>query len=330
MRPAPGFATVATLFCMQIGIPGLVEPAAAHVGAGQVHPDEVVRLTARVIDGRSEEGLLGAVIELSGLVDRYVTGVDGRVVMEVPKGSYGLTVRRGRYEVLSGDLDVLEPGEFTLPLERVRTMDPNATATLEVRVVDHWTGGGIGGARVSVLGGPGGMADEWGYVEFSALDMLVAEISVEMSGYATRTAPVALHPFRTAAVRVAMTVAEAAPEPIEVVVRTRAMDVLDSNYLGRRGERAALFTRRMLAELAVDKLSDALATLDGFRVERPSPDEARLVAPRNCTLGVRVDGIRRRYDRLNIDVVPVSQVEWVEVQVLRRRGCGIVDIRTRR
>ncbi len=318
---------------MQIGIPGLVEPAAAHVGAGQDHRGEVVRLTARVIDGRSEDGLLGAVLELSGLVDRYVTGVDGRVVMEVPKGSYGLTVRRGRYEVLSGNLDVLEPGEFTLPLERVRTMDPNATATLEIRVVDHGNGGGIGGARVSVLGGPGGVTDSGGYIEFSALDMLVADISVEMSGYATRTAPVALHPFRTAAVRVAMTVSEAVPEPIEVVVRTRAMDVLDSNYLGRRGERAALFTRRMLGELAVNRLSDALATLEaleGFRVERPRPDEARLVAPRNCTLGVRVDGIRRRYDRLNIDVVPVSQVERVEVHVLRQRGCGVVHIQTRR
>ena len=315
---------------MQIGIPGLVEPAAAHAGAGQVHPDDAVRLTARVIDGRSEDGLLGAVIELSGLVERYVTGVDGRVVMEVPKGRYALTVRRGRYEVLSGDLDVLEPGEFTLALERVGTMEPNATATMEVRVVDHGSGTGIEGARVSVLEGPGGVTDSWGYVEFSGLDQLVARVSVEMSGYATRTAPVALHPFRTAAVRVAMTAGEAAPGPIEVMVRTRAMDVLDSNYLGRRGERAALLTRGMLEELAVDRLSDALATLEGFRVDRPGPGEARLVTPRNCTLGVRVDGIRRRSDRLNIDVVPVSRVESVEVQVLSGRGCGIVDIRTRR
>jgi len=115
----------------------------------------------------------------------------------------------------------------------------------------------------------GGRTDPWGYVEFGGLDMLVARVSVEMSGYVMRTAPVALHPFRTAAVRVAMTAAEAPPQPIEVVVRTRAMDALSSNYVGRRGERAALFTRGMLEELAADRLSDALATLEGFRVERP-------------------------------------------------------------
>ena len=312
---------------MQVGIPAFARQVAAQEPAGD---EDVVRLTARVIDGRSEEGLLGAVIELSGLVERYVTGVDGRTEMEVAKGRYRLTVRRGGYEVLSGDLNVFEVGEFTLPLNRVGTMDRNATATLEVRVVDHESGGGIGGARVSILEGPGGVTDAWGYVEFGGLDLLVAQVSVETSGYAARTAPVALHPFRTAAVRFAMTVETSAPEPIEVVVRTRAMDALHSNYMGRRGERAALLTRGMLEELAVDRLSDAFATLEGFRVERPSSDEARLVAPRNCTLGVRVDGIRRRSDWWNIDVVPVSQVERVEVQVLPRRGCGVVDIWTRR
>ena len=291
--------------------------------------DDVVRLTARVIDGRSERALLGAVIEVAGEVDRYVTGVDGRAEMEVPKGRYTLTVRRGGYEVLSGDLDVFEPGEFTLPLDPVKTGDPNATATLEVRVMDHESGGGIGGARVSILEGPSGVTDAWGYVEFSGLDLLVARISVEMRSYAKRTAPVALHPFRTAAVRVAMTAETAAPQPIEVTVRTRAMDALHSNYVGRRGERVGLFTRKMLEELAVDELSDAFATLQGFRVERPRPGEARLVAPRQCTLAVLVDGIRRRSDRTNIDVVPVSQVERAEVHLLPRR-CGVVIIRTRR
>lgn len=312
---------------MQIGIPDLAGPAVAQETAGE---EDVVRVTARVIDGRSEEVLLGAVIELSGMVDRYVTGVDGVAGIEVPKGRYTLTVRRGGYEVLSGDLDVLEPGDFTLPLQRVRTRDASATATLEVRVVDHESGAGIEGARVSVLEGPGGVSDADGFVEFQGLDLLVAEITVEAPGYATRTAPVALHPFRTAAVRVAVTHETAAPQPIEVVVRTRAMDGIYARDIWRRGQRAALITRGMLEELAVEKLSDALATLEGFRVERRPPDEARLVAPRQCTLGVRVNGIHRRSDRLNVDVVPVHLVERVEVHLLPRRGCGTVLIWTRR
>ena len=301
------------------------------LAAQETADEDIVRVTARVIDGGSKEGLLGAVIEVAGEVDRYVTGVDGRAEMEVPKGRYTLTVRRGGYEVLFGDLDVFEPGEFTLPLDPVKIRDSNATATLEVRVMGHESGGAIGGARVSILEGPSGVTDGRGNVEFSGLDLLVAQVSVEMSGYANRTAPVALHPFRTATVRVAMTVETAAPEPIEVTVRTRAMDAdAYSNYVRRRGERAGAFTRRMLDELAVDELSDAFATLQGFRVERLRSGEARLVAPSQCTLDVRVDGIRRRSNWTNIDVLPVSQVERAEVHLLPQRGCGVVMIWTRR
>lgn len=332
MRPMPFFATGAMVFYMQIGIPGIGRAIAAQEGFREAPPQEdAIRLTVRVIDGRSEQGLLGAVIELSGLADRYVTGVDGRTEMEVAKGRYALTVRRGRYEVLRGDLDVFEPGEFTLALARLGTMDASATSTLELRVVDHESGVGIAGARVSILEGPGGVADTYGYAEFGGLDMLVAQISVEADGYATRTAPVAMHPFRTVAVRVAMTEEEAAPQPVEVLVRSRAMDGgIYPTAVWRRGQRVAVLTRGMLEELAVDKLSAALATLQGFRVERPSPDEARLVSPRQCTLGVRVDGVRRRLDRTNIDVIPVNQLERVEIHVLSSRGCGTVLIWTRR
>lgn len=331
MRPVPVFATAAMVFCMQIGILATGAPIVGQAGSREAPPqEEVVRLTVRVIDGRSEQGLLGAVVELSGIADRFVTGVDGRVGMEVPKGRYALAVRRGRYEVLRGDLDVREPGEFTVSLARVGTMDATATANLEVRVVDHESGVGIAGARVSILQGPGGMADVHGYVEFSGMDMLVARISVEAEGYATRTAPVALHPFRTAAVRVAMTEEEAARRPVEVVVRSRAMDGgIYPTAVWRRGRRVAVFTRGMLEELAVASLSDALATLEGYRVERPVPGEARLVSPGQCSLGVRVDGVPRRSDETNIDVVPVHQVERAEVHVLSRRGCGTVLIWTR-
>ncbi|MXW18195.1 MAG: hypothetical protein F4123_09980 [Gemmatimonadetes bacterium] len=329
MRLAPSFATAAAVVCMQIGIPALAGPLAAQETTGDEDP---VRLTVRVTDRRSEEGLLGAVIELSGVVARYVTGVDGRADVEVPPGRYTITVRRSGYEVLSGDLEVSEPGDFTLPLERVRAMDPNATATLEVRVVDHESGAGIEGARVSVLEGPSGTADSWGYVQFSGLDMLVAEVSVETGGYARRTAPVALHPFRTAAARFAMTRAADGPVPIEVRVRTRAMDGIYAGAVWRRGRRVASLTRRMLEELAAVRVSDGLATLEGFRVGRPGPDTAYLVSPRQCVLGVYVDGVNRwpdRRNRANVDVVPVSQVERVEIHLFRR-GCGTVLIWTRR
>lgn len=330
----PFFATAAMVFCMQIGIPAIGGATAAQEGSREARPrEDIVRLTVRVIDGRSEQGLLGAVIELSGLVDRHVTGVDGRTGMEVPKGRYTLTVRRGRYEVLKGDLDVFEPGEFTLELARLRTMDAAATATLELRVVDHESGAGIEGARVSILEGPGGVADAYGYAEFGGLDMLVAQISVEADGYATRTAPVAMHPFRTAAVRVAMTQEEAAAQPVEVLVRSRAMDGIYAGAVWRRGRRVAVLTRGMLEELGADRVSDALATLEGFRVERPGPDAANLVSPRQCTLGVYLDGVNQwpdRRNRRNIDVVPAHQVERVEVHVLSSRGCGTVLIWTRR
>ena len=309
---------------MQLGIPAFARQTAAQetLDAG-----DVVRVTALVIDGRSKEGLLGAVIEVAWNADRYVTDEDGRAELELPRGRYVVTVRRGGYEVVEGRLNALETSDFTLEMDRLRTMDPNATAALEVEVVDTRSGRAIQGARVSILEGGSGVTDDRGHVRFSGLRMLVARISVEMTGYAERTAPVALHQFRTAAVRVEMTVDTAAPRPITVEVRPEAME-FDHGFREnlKRGERVHVFTREILEELGLTRLSNAFRTVPGFRINRLSSGETRLEMGTNCPVAVRVDGIGKGF---NIDQVPVRWVETAEVHMFGRR-CAVVFIRTRK
>ena len=229
--------------------------------------------------------------------------------------------------MVEGRLNALETSDFTLEMDRLRTMDPNATAALEVEVVDTRSGRAIQGARVSILEGGSGVTDNRGHVRFSGLRMLVARISVEMTGYAERTAPVALHQFRTAAVRVEMTVDTAAPRPITVEVRPEAME-FDHGFREnlKRGERVDVFTREILEELGVTRLSNAFGTVPGFRINRLSSGETRLEMGTNCPVAVRVDGIDKGF---NIDQVPVRWVETAEAHMFGRR-CAVVFIRTRK
>ena len=76
---------------------------------GVQEPDqetEVVRVTMQVRDAESNAPLLGALIELTGLSRRYVTGIDGRVTFEIPAGHYTFTAHKGGYATLRGDFGV--------------------------------------------------------------------------------------------------------------------------------------------------------------------------------------------------------------------------------
>ena len=165
---------------MQIGIPSVAGQEAVREAVAE---EDVVLLTARVIDARNGEALPGAVIELARIVERYVTGADGRAEIEVPRGHHEFTVRRGRYEVMEGRLNANEASEFTLAMDRLWAADADGTASLRVSIVDHQTRREVPGARVSILDGESGVTDELGHVWFSGLRMPVARISVEMTGY---------------------------------------------------------------------------------------------------------------------------------------------------
>ena len=109
----------ATLLVLVASV-SLAAVASAHAVEAQEASQEggVVAWTAQVRDATSNEALLGAVIELGGMVRRYVTDVDGRAVMDVPRGRYKVTVRRWGYDKLTGDLFLARRGKRTHVLTR--------------------------------------------------------------------------------------------------------------------------------------------------------------------------------------------------------------------
>ncbi|MXW18196.1 MAG: TonB-dependent receptor plug domain-containing protein [Gemmatimonadetes bacterium] len=323
-------ALVAILpLCMPMSAP----PAAAR----EIAPDqELISLTALVRDVFDDRGLQGAVIQLDGVVTRYVTGEDGRAEMQLPAGTYLLTVRKGGYAELVGDLQVFEPGEFTLDMERVRDVDMRVPPKLLVRVVDGRSGEAIEGVRVSLEEGGTRMTDQQGRTEFTDLQPGVARVGVEMIGYAQRTEPVALHPDRTTSVVVAMSPRAIELEPIVVNVRSPRLERWGVYDRLDRGEPRRVLTRRMIDQRAVGRLSDAFYAVPGVRVRHRSISSTRLVARANCTLSVYVDGFRwgTNIDAVPPDWVELAEVYWglstpIEYTGMRGGGCGAVLIWTR-
>ena len=308
--------------------------------AGQ--EEERVRITARIQDVDTNIDLLGAVLELSGVPNRHVTGVDGRVTFDAAVGDYTLTVRKGGYATLRGDFSVLRPGDFSLKLSRADIDDPTAPSRLLITVVDSRMGSPVQGATVSLLGGRRTVTNSEGRAEFRDLESQLAQVTVEMIGYAVRKEPVALHPDRTTAVEVELTVEAVPLRPLRVEVRSR---FLESKGVYRRIDQGVvmrLLTRQTIEERGSTRISDAFAHVPGIRISRESTYRTVLVAPRNCALAVYVDGVPFGVDiegSVNIDQIPVDWVElaevyWgprtpVEFQGTHRDGCGAVVIWTR-
>ena len=301
-----------------------------------------VPITARIQDVDTNTNLLGAVLELSGVPNRHVTGVDGRVTFDAAVGDYTLTVRKGGYSTIRGDFSVIRPGDFTLKMSRADIDDPTAPSRLLVRVVDAQVGIPVQGATVSLIDGRRSVTNGEGRAEFRDLESQLTQVAVEMIGYAVRKEPVALHPDRTTAVEVALTVEAVPLRPLKVEVRSR---FLEGHGVYRRIDQGAvmrLLTRETIQDRGSIRISDAFAHIPGIRISRESAYRSVLVAPRNCALAVYVDGVPMGVDiegSVNIDQIPpdwveLAEVYWgprtpVEYQGIHRDGCGAVLIWTR-
>lgn len=296
---------------------------------------EVVRLTAQVRDAWDRAELSGAVIVFTGMLGRYVTDLDGRAVMDLPSGRYWIAVRRWGYERLAGYLEVIRAGEMTVEMHRTRHVDLNAPGTLLVSVMNGESGDPMEGALVSLPDRESRATDEFGQAEFQNLQQHVVQFTVELSGYGTRTAPVALRPNRTTAARVEMTLETAAPRPIETEMRSLFMEARGiHDARARNAKRTHVLTRPMLDQLAVTQLTDALRTLPRVGVQDFASETPRLILGR-CSLGLYVNGTRRSTDhpnvqrRFDIDGLRPESVELIELWEGRRSCGGTILIWTR-
>lgn len=303
---------------------------------------EPVRITARVHDLDDQRPLAGAVISLSGVATRYATDQNGSAVLAAPVGDYELTVEKSGYETLAGAFSVYRPGDFTLWMTKVDLDDPNARARLLVTVFDAETRDPVEGAAVFVVPGGSRPTDGAGRAEFSGLVPSLAQVAVEMIGYASRTEPVSLHPGRTTAVDVAMTIEAVPLRPIEVVVR---LPFLESAGVYRRidqGIARRLVTRRMIEDRGSARISDAFAHVAGLKVQREGVGTGlrAVLYARGCPLAVWVDGIEWNpdiegsvdIDRISPEWVEVAEVYWgpqTPLQYTSRNGCGAVLVWTR-
>lgn len=340
-NPPQARSRVLALLVLAAVLPA-AETASQQTGEGA--DADTVRITARVHDVDDRRPLAGAVLSLSGVAARHATGVDGSATFAAALGQYELTVAKGGYETLVGAFSVLRSGEFTLWMSKADVADPGAPARLLVRVLDAESRAPVEGAAVSVLPGGSRPTDGAGRAQFQDLAPSLAQVTVEMIGYARRTEPVSLHPGRTTALDVALTVEAVPLRPIEVVVR---LPFLEANGVYRRidqGVARRLLTRRTIVDRGSHRISDSFAHVPGLQIRRGGgqtgfPSRAVLYA-RGCPVAVWVDGIEWNPDiegSVDIDRIPPEWVEIAEVysqaqaplQYTSRHGCGVVLIWTR-
>ena len=291
---------------------------------------EMVRMTARLLEAETKGVLRGALIELSGLPRRYVTGTDGRVTFEVPPGYYTLTARKGGYATLRGDFRVMLSGELTFLMHEVGDVDTSIPGRLLVRVAEFGSGRPIEGASVSLPEGRARMTDGQGWVEFRDVSGPVAEVTVGALGYEKRTEPVPLHEGRTTVLEVAMSVDAVILAPLEVTAQSRYLEKQGVYWRIDRNRVNKVLTREEMMERGVPYLSEAFRIRPGVRVEHRE-GEAILLGLGGCEMKVWMDGWPLAFWGLNIDDVDpedlaLAEVFWAERTPARFDvgGCGAV------
>ncbi len=276
---------------------------------------EAVRVTLQLRDADTKGTLMGVLIELAGQPRRHVTGMDGRVSLEVPPGRYTVTAHKGGYATLRGAFHVLGRGLLTVMMHELGDLDTGVPGRLLLRVAEFGTGRLIEGASVSIPGGSARLTDGEGWVEFTGPGGPVVEVTVEMLGYETRTEPISLHEGRTTVVEVAMAINAVVLAPVEVVASSGFLERQGVYWRIERGWPDRLMTREELVERAEPRLADAFRSLPRIRVDYRGP-LAALTTHTGCPIAVYLDG-RRLTDSdpvgLNIDDVLAEDVEFAEV-----------------
>ncbi len=277
---------------------------------------EAVRVTMQVRDAESNVPLLGALIELTGLSIRYVTGMDGRVTLEIPAGHYTFTAHKGGYATLRGDFGVIGASELTVVMHRLGDVDTSIPERLLVRVAEFGSGRLIEGAVVSLPGGRGGLTDGSGWVEFRDLDGTVAEVTVQMIGYRKRTEPVTLHEGRTTVVELAMSIDAVVLSPISVEVRSGFLERHGVYWRMDHGHAMHVFNTEDLIERGgVPYLTEAFRRIPNLHVFGGT-----IFGRRGCTIAIYWDGVPQVFGGRAVRPIPggldhlaPEEIELIEV-----------------
>ncbi len=319
----------------------------AAAATAQEDPAEgTVAIVIRIVDSDQGRPLLGAIVQLSGMSERWVTDVNGQVEVSVPVGEFVLTAERAGYERLIGDFQVFRPGGLTLRLTAVDLEDPWAPGRLLGTVVDDATGRPLEGVSVSLLPRGQTITNERGRFVFNDLNPGLNRMTVERLGYAEREEPISVQPGRTTAVQVRMTVEAIELPPIKVEVRSRHLELAGVYARMDRGTSGQYITREQIEARISPDLSDSFSGVPGVQIERFGHYNV-LYGRGRCQLRIFVDGVQVSEAEdpfgntiVNIDDFPPDWVELVEVYAgpaatpveytRPDNDCGVVLIWTRR
>lgn len=290
------------------GVPGNPHGLAAAQESGR--RADTVDVTMQVLDAEHNVPLLGALIELSGVTRRHVTGMDGKVTFEIPAGHYTFTTHKGGYATLRGDFGVIGPSELTVVMHELSDIDPSIPGRLLVRVAEFGSGRLIEGAAVSLPGGQGGLTDGSGWVEFSDVDGPVAEVTVQMLGYRKRTEPVTMHAGRTTVVEMAMSIDAVVLAPLEVEVRSGFLEAQGVYWRMDHGHAMHVFDSEDLIERGgVPYLAEAFRKIPGLHVY----GDGIVVGRRQCVIATYWDGMPMKSSTAPSRGITPEDIELVEV-----------------
>lgn len=310
-------------------------------GQAPVPPQEVVRLTVRVVDARAGRPLPEATVELSGVLERFVTDESGEASFEAPVGNYLLTARRYGYETLDGDFEVMRPGSFTLRMVP-SGRDLSAPGRLTGAVSDAVTGRPIAGATLALESGRGAVTDTEGRFQLSDVAPGLVQIEVGMLGYAPRKESVTVQPGRTTNVTLSLAVDPLELKAIEIEIRSPFLEAQGVYRRMEGGTSGHIVTREDIDARPSSRLSDSVMDVPGLQVVKDNKRSVLLGRGR-CRMRIFLDGVEMGVEidgTIDIDLVPPDWVEVAEVYtglasvpVQYRQGlesCGVMLIWTRR
>jgi hypothetical protein len=193
---------------------------------------------------------------------------------------------------MEGDLDVPETREFLLPLDRTTISDLGAPGRIVGRVLEGGRDFGVADVDITVMtpAPVSTLSDSNGNFSLTDVDTGLVEVRFERLGYLARTATVIVQPDRTLEIAATMSAQPIELDPIEVVVRSRA---LEQNGFYRRANTTwgSQLTRKDLDEIQPIFVSDIFRRLPGVRVEAGAIIGRRTAFGDRCELRLFLDGL---------------------------------------
>ena len=307
----------------------------------QASTSDPAAISARVLDVRTNEPIDGAILHLSGIDERFTTDPEGRAVLEVPRGSYILTVMSPGYRLIEGDFEVIRDGDFTLSLTPIDDFDSSAPGHLTGIVADAINGRSLANAEVRVGGDRAVLTDDDGRFHLPELETGPRAIEVRVLGYVVRREFITIVPGRTTSVEIDMAANALELPPIQVEIRSPLLEARGVYDRIARGVASHVVTRSDIESRPAARLSESMESVPGLTFQRSGPRSVALGRAR-CELAIYVDGVQMRrdiYGSVDFDMIPAEWVEAAEIYTgiagvpiefsNNHNGCGVVLVWTR-